>query len=131
MILLVIALTTATVDLDREKCAIAIVETADKEHPLGNDAVVGPRGELGRYQIKRITWRQHSDLPFEWAIVEAEENYVAEEHLKWLGEHLEFVTPYTLALAWKAGLKRVRSETYTLDAIRYARRVNAIYKELH
>jgi hypothetical protein len=131
MILLAVALTLGTVDLKKEKQAIAIVETADRLHPQGNDARVGKAGELGRYQIKRIVWRQWSRLPFQWAIVEAEEDYVVDHHLLWLAEHLEHVSPYTIALGYKVGLRSVWRERYGWQEMLYAQQVAAVYKELN
>ena len=34
--------------------ALGEIESADKQHPLGNDFIVGPDGELSRYQISPI-----------------------------------------------------------------------------
>jgi hypothetical protein len=43
--------------------ALAEVESADATHPTGNDAAVGPDGEVSRFQITREQWAAHTTLP--------------------------------------------------------------------
>ena len=68
----------------------------------------GAKGELGPYQFRAETWRMHTAVPFVRALDRRESDVVAVKHYEWLCRGLTRaglrVTPYTIALAWNAGL---------------------------
>lgn len=81
--------------------------------------VPGAAGELGSYQLKEITWRQHTTLPFTDENVWAFEDGVAIKHIRWLEKELlkrhVVVCPFRVALAWRVGLEESCSARWTLD----------------
>ena len=129
-----LAVTTAKLDTDRLLEAIAEVETGSALHLHGDDFAQGRDGERGRYQLKRITWIQHSHLPFNRAFDFHYSKNVAEAHLLWLAQSLhrwaEPVTPYALALAFHVGLSAYSHDEYTAGDKDYAQRVSNLYEAL-
>jgi hypothetical protein len=85
--------------------------TLEAIHQLENPRNVtrpGPRGELGPYQFRAVTWRMHTTEPFTRAVERSVAHAVAELHYDWLERGLKRaglpVTPYMVGLAWNAGL---------------------------
>ena len=84
----------------------------------------GPRGELGAYQFRNLTWRMHTTLPFERALDRQVSDTVALKHYDWLKRGLEKAsmpaTPYNIALAWNGGLSAAITGTSPRVAHTYA-----------
>lgn len=99
------------------------------ENPRGLETP-GPHGELGVYQFREATWRQYTSAPFAQAIDRQLSDRVAEQHYDWLKSRLEAngvaVTPYTIALAWNAGIGAVVRGRQSPAAIDYAMRASAL-----
>lgn len=68
----------------------------------------GPRGELGAYQFREVTWRSYTNEPFLRALDRDMSDFVATRHYEWLKSRLEQArvpaTPYNIALAWNGGI---------------------------
>lgn len=113
-------------------------ETLEAIHCVENPQNVtrpGLYGELGAYQFRESTWRQHTSAPFARALEREVSDVVAVRHYEYLRRGLERaglpVTCYNIALAWNAGLAaavRGRSPAATRD---YAERVANIAGTLH
>lgn len=95
----------------------------------------GPRGELGPYQFRERTWRMHTTLPFARALDREASDQVARSHYDWVCRQLRRhgfpVTPYTVALAWNAGVAATVSGRVPSASREYAARVEAIAEELN
>jgi hypothetical protein len=88
----------------------------------------GAAGELGPYQIRAATWRQHmGDLPFPKAREERWGRECARRHLAWLQEQLAAAgvdpSAFNLALAYNAGLQAVLRGRAPVRAYQHATRV--------
>jgi hypothetical protein len=92
-----------------------------------NSTKAGPCGELGPYQFRRATWRMHTNKPFALAVQREHADDVAVQHYEWLKRGLQNSgiepTPYTIALAWNAGLDRVVNDRVPASAYAYAEQV--------
>lgn len=90
--------------------AIFIEAIHQVENPT-NSRTPGLRGELGPFQFKRVTWQQHTSLPFRLALDYATAKTVAEVHYEWLKQSLTLSgmvpTDYTIADAWNRGVEGV------------------------
>ncbi|OYU98733.1 MAG: hypothetical protein CFE26_27070, partial [Verrucomicrobiales bacterium VVV1] len=95
----------------------------------------GPRGELGAYQFRAMTWAQHSRRPFADALDRRWSDEVAVRHYDWLCERLmrNGLEPsvYNLALAWNAGLSAALRGRAPRRSHDYALRVGNIAGDLH
>lgn len=126
IILLVLAATLqAAVDVDRQLDAIR-----ERENFRGRD---GKHGERGPYQITRAVWALHMPgVSFAEARIEAVARICAQRHLAYLTTGLRAsgvdVTPWTLALAWNAGLAGATRGTAPVRAYHYASAVEALYQ---
>ncbi len=102
------------------------------ENPRGLETP-GPGGELGAYQFREATWRQYTHAPFAQANDRQLSDRVAEQHYDWLKSRLEAhgmkATPYTIALAWNAGISAVVRGRMSPAAIDYATRASALAAE--
>jgi len=98
---------------------------------------VSPSGARGCYQIKKDTWMQYSQRPFEWAneptyIAQEETLRVAMRHAHWVVEkaiptlHLR-PTPYSFALVFQAGYGNVERLNLTHQNVLNAQRVANLY----
>ena len=90
--------------------AIALMQ---KETGLAWDGRPGAAGELSRWQITPVVWRQHSAEPFARAARDvAKARAVARAHLEWLQDRLRkagvAVTPERLATCWHYGASQAR-----------------------
>lgn len=67
----------------------------------------------GRYQIKEITWFQHTNRPWKLAHNLYFATFVAERHLMWLEKQVN-PNPFDLAHAWRYGAQAgwVRNDDY-------------------
>lgn len=94
----------------------------------------GPFGELGAYQFRSSTWKMHTKVPFARANNRAESDLVAIAHYDYLKRGLERngvpATPYTIALAWNAGLDSAVNGKSPRVAHEYARRAVNLAEEL-
>jgi len=92
-----------------------------------NSMKVGPRGELGPYQFRPATWRMYTNKPFELAAQREHADEVAVLHYEWLKRGLQGAgiepTPYTIALAWNAGLGQVINDRVPPATYAYAEQV--------
>jgi hypothetical protein len=89
--------------------SLAEVETGQ------NDLLVGPKGELSRFQISREVWYQHNpDLNFFLNCTDVRAEYTGLKQLWWLRKHLTEPTLRRLVYAWRNGLARTNC---TLDAV--------------
>lgn len=65
--------------------------------------------EGGGYGFKRITWRQHTTLPFRYASIPLHAQEVAHAHIEWIIRSLKAdglpVTPYSIYACWLHGLE--------------------------
>ncbi len=99
-----------------------------------NSPAPGPYGELGAYQFRRSTWRDHTTLPFEYARERVHSDAVAIKHYEWLKRGFERAglapTPYRIALAWNAGLTATLKGRVPATTHHYARRVTNIVESL-
>ena len=114
------ALPAPALELERLLDAIRAVEQWD-----GRD---GAAGELGPYQIRAATWRQHmGGLPFALAREERWGRECARRHMTWLRRHLAAAgiepNPFNLTLSYNAGLETVLRGRAPERAYRHARRV--------
>lgn len=71
----------------------------------------GRQGELGAHQFTLSTWRQHSNLPFSYALKREYSDAVARVHYAWicqqLARHHVPVTDFNIAKAWNMGVTAV------------------------
>ena len=113
----------APVDEARMLWALVQVENWD-----GRTA--GRSGEWGPLQIKPATWRQFSKVPQRRATVE-EVQRVALCHLRNCTDGLRRtglpVTPYWVALVWRAGLRNLQRHTVKREWRNYAERAENCY----
>jgi len=123
--------------------ALGAAETISRGHTLEAIHAVenphdsrrpGPRGELGPYQFREKTWRMHTTLPFARALDREASDAVARRHYDWVCRQLRRhgfpVTPYTIALAWNAGVTATVRGRVPHASRDYAARVEAIAGEL-
>ncbi len=98
-----------------------------------NTARPGKHGELGVYQFRRVTWRMHTDMPFERAVERDASEQVALKHYEWVKRGLVRnglpATPYNIALAWNGGLSATVQGRASKAAHNYAERVNNLVSE--
>ena len=135
--LLAVTLPAQTDKVDRERLAAAIAkaESADRNHPEGNDGAVGMGGERGRYQIKRATWESITTEAFDYAHNPEHAKAITLRHLKWLERQLwrahrnstPSETVRLIALAWKAGIHGALDNYATAAQLDYAQRVTNLY----
>lgn len=100
------------------------------EAETGNDwRKIGGHGERSAFQMKRITWRQHTRQPFYLATADrvlAEQ--IALTHLRWLARELAALgretSVYNLALAWRYGLDGMTDRSND----EYATQVECIFR---
>lgn len=113
------------VDCTRFLAAIATVE---------NTTGRGRNGEIGIYQFRESTWKQHSKEPFKWAFGHNETQIhererVAQAHFLWLQKNLKEPTVWRMALAWNAGIGAVNRSKFSESNFEYASRVRNVYLE--
>lgn len=117
----------STVDYAVLLSAIADVETGS------NPRKVGKAGERSAYQIARVVWRQHTDLPFSKANDPEVAKEVAIKHLSWLEREIKRkgyeITAERMALCWNAGLTRGLSGKAFPSSVDYASRVKNLYED--
>ncbi len=121
-----------SLDEARLLAAIAHVETGtvNLARPVRR---VGRAGERSAWQFTPATWRRYTRTEFTQASTDATlAHLVAQLHLRYLRVELEtrgqLVNPYTLALAWNAGLAGVLKNRAGFPARDYAERVDNIYR---
>lgn len=119
------------IDESRLLSAIAEVETGTR-HLAHPSRKVGPAGERSAWQFTAATWRRYTRSPFPTASTNATlAHLVAQMHLRYLRLELEsrgaLTSPYTLALAWNAGPRKVYTDTAPISARNYAQRVQNLY----
>lgn len=94
----------------------------------------GPRGELGAYQFRRMTWQMHTKQPFQLALDRTEADKVAVAHYEWIRRGLVRngieATPYNIALVWNAGLDAVVNKRVPAISRNYASRVDNLVNDL-
>ncbi len=94
----------------------------------------GRYGELGPYQFRERTWRMHTLAPFSGAVDRRLSDAVAVKHYDWLCSQLALrgvpVSPYSIALAWNAGVRAVVNPNPPASAVDYASRAANIAAEL-
>lgn len=112
--------------------------TLEAIHQIENPQNVsrpGPRGELGAYQFRAMTWAQHSRRPFADALNRRWSDEVAARHYDWLCERLvrNGLEPsvYNVALAWNAGLSAAVRGRAPRCSHEYALRVGNVAHDLH
>lgn len=93
-----------------------------------NDTLrIGPRGELGPFQFRPVVWCRYTQKPFALAADRAEALAVAEMHYEWIKRGLvrngREVTPYSIGLAWNAGLCATLNGRASENSRQYATRV--------
>jgi hypothetical protein len=96
----------------------------------------GAAGERGPWQITKAVWMQHCPAwGFEKARAQRYARVCAARHLDWLVAGLRRKgiepVPYTLALAWNAGLTGATNGRAPRRAHDYADRVQALYLALN
>ena len=88
----------------------------------------GSKGELGPYQFRSSTWRQHTRQPFSAAVVRSHADAVAVRHYDWIRRGLVEAgidpSPFNVALAWNSGLAAVLGGRVPSVSYRYAERVS-------
>jgi hypothetical protein len=112
-------------------------ETLEAIHWIENPRNVerpGPRGELGAYQFRAETWRMYTRVPFSHANDRQASDQVAIRHYEWLKRGLQQagmeITPYTIGLAWNAGLSAAVRGSAPSSARDYAQRVSNMAERL-
>lgn len=93
-----------------------------------NDTLrIGRRGELGPFQFRPVVWQRYTQKPFSLAANPAEALLVAEMHYDWIKRGLvrngREVTPYSIGLAWNAGLNATLTGHASENSRQYATRV--------
>ncbi len=95
--------------------------------------VVGPCGEVTQFQLMPRIWRFHTSLPISRASDPAIGLTVAQRHLSQLERELRVlgvpVTPYNLALAWRAGSPAVAANTASASQRDHAQRIVNTYEK--
>jgi hypothetical protein len=95
------------------------------ENPTDSE-MPGSLGELGPYQFREATWKMHTQAPFRRALDRRASDAVAVKHYDWiraqLAGHGVPATPYTVALAWNAGIGAVLVAHPPREAVDYATR---------
>jgi hypothetical protein len=103
------------------------------ENPT-NSTRMGRHGELGPYQFRLGTWKMHTKKPFYLAANREEADRIAVKHYEWIKRELErngvSPTPYTIALAWNAGLTATLENRTPRSSHQYAERVQALTEDL-
>lgn len=88
---------------------------------------IGRRGELGPFQFRPAVWSCYTGKPFSLAADAAEAQLVAEAHYDWIKRGLErnglAVTPFSIGLAWNAGLMATVNNRVHEQSRQYAQRV--------
>lgn len=112
--------------------------TLEAIHHLENPRNVqrpGPKGELGPYQFRAATWKQHTNEPFHRALDREVADVVAVKHYEWLKRGLERAglpaSPYNIALAWNGGLDATIRGRAPRVAHEYAQRAANMATVLH
>ena len=129
------ALIACMQDFDTKLRAISQIESND------NDKAKGRHGELSRYQLKRIVWKQHFPYEKDSRHIPAEARRCAKAHLCWieiqlcLAKHTKDPNPKDIYVAWNLGLEAFSRRDYNFDrlpvAIRQrAERFENLYSEL-
>ena len=99
---------------------------------------IGAADERGRYQFKPSTWFRFSHRPLFWASSSrqdclAEQDRVARRVISEAITRLPAmgmpVSPYTIALAWNAGLGAVERREIPMRAFEFAAAVKALYED--
>ena len=99
---------------------------------------IGAADERGRYQFKPATWFRFSHKPLFWAESSrqdclAEQDRVARRVISEAITRLPSmgmpVSPYTIALAWNAGLGAVERREIPVRAFEFAAAVRALYED--
>jgi hypothetical protein len=110
--------------------------TLEAIHMLENPrdlSTPGPCGELGAYQFREGTWKCYSPEPFRRALDRRASDQVAVQHYVFLRRRLEThgieATPYTIALAWNAGIGAVVKGRAPRAARDYAERAANLASE--
>jgi hypothetical protein len=87
----------------------------------------GSKGELGPYQFRAQTWRLHTTMPFQLAVVREHADEIAVKHYEWIRQGLLDAgiepTPFNIALAWNSGLAAVQRGRVPTVSYGYAQRV--------
>lgn len=96
--------------------------------------VVGPCGEVTQFQLMPRIWRFHTSAPISRASSDPAIGLtVASRHLKQLETELRAfglpVTPYNLALAWRAGSPAVASNRTSAAQRDHAQRIVNTYEK--
>lgn len=95
--------------------------------------VIGPFGEVTQYQVMPQIWRFHTRLPISRASDPAAGLTVAQRHLSQLERELRSfgvpVTPYNLALAWRAGSPAVARNSASAAQRDHAQRIVNTYEK--
>jgi hypothetical protein len=95
----------------------------------------GPFGELGAYQFRKETWRQYTKEPFYRALNRHDSDVVAVLHYEHLKSELESygipATPYTIAIAWHAGLGTAIRGRISYSVRNYAERAANLAEEFN
>jgi hypothetical protein len=106
----------------------ATLEAIHKLENPANSPKPGRHGELGAYQFRSMTWRMHTNVPFQQAIDRTTSDMVAVKHYEWIKRGLESAgvaaTPYNIALAWNSGLQAAVSGRSPRVAHDYAQRAS-------
>lgn len=99
--------------------------------------VRGQSNEVTSYQIMPQVWREWSLMPVEEAARDTPEarqeaEFVVSKHLAWIRRCVErqgyTVTPYTIALVWKAGYGRFVAYKTRFQDVQYAQRAANVYE---
>jgi hypothetical protein len=100
-----------------------------------NSTKPGRFGELGAYQFRSMTWRMHTNVPFQQALNREVSDSIAVKHYEWLKRGLEEArvpaTTYNIALAWNGGLSAAISGRAPRRAHDYAARATNLAGEFH
>ena len=115
-IALLLACTAAAAPLQGIDAGRFLEALAQKETGAAWDGRPGRAGELSRWQITPMVWRQHSAEPFAIAARdEAKARAVALAHLQWLEVRIRAAgaaaTPERLATCWHYGASYARRRT--------------------
>jgi hypothetical protein len=115
LILFLFLVSTGLAQTSRETFLKAINMVENPE----NHRTPGRHGELGPYQFRPETWRQHTNIPFSQARDSAVSRIIAGFHYDWISEQLRSmglaVTDYNLAKAWNMGVTAVRLNRRSTD----------------
>jgi len=104
-----------------------VLEAIHQVENPNDTMLIGRRGELGPFQFRPAVWRTYTQKPFALAADRAEAQAVAEMHFDWIKHGLEQnkmeVTPYSIGLAWNAGLGAALHGRASANSQAYAQRV--------